>query len=549
MSHAEHIAGQGSAPGRGRGPERRQRLLVLAVFLVITVAYVASVPGELHVKPDTMVYLGLARSLVRGEGYTYNFGPYAKYPPGLPLMLAAVGATVGEAARIRVMQTLVALAGVGALAAAYALVKARAGWRVALAGAALSAASTWFWTSSSVYLLAEVPYALLSLLALWGAERAARAATFSVPRWLLAGALTAAAVLTHVVGVALLVAMVAGVLTAKTRARSLRQRLLAAGLAGGMGLAVAVYWWVRGQGLPEMATYSGHVREKAGELRHAGEQLKLRLREYTAAPLSLSYHQVTGSVGGAVFALLLLPGLVEGFRRTRSCAEFYVCVQFVAAALMGGEGGHERYAVPVVPLLFYYGALSLRSVTGWLATELEHRRRQRGDDVVAPSRWPQWVVGGAMAAILVTSGVSRVRGKRGAWPFSAQGRAGAARLLTAWEEAGRWARESIPASAVVCAGSGGSWCVAHYFTERTVEPILETRPSVREVIASLVAWRADFVLADQRDFTKERLWPTLETHPECFDLLAHNDECTLFRVNQAKLAEVHAHLQRQGKKG
>jgi hypothetical protein len=528
---------QQPAPGVRRLSDRQWRILVGAVFVVLVVTYVGSVPGLLFVKPDTMVYLGLARSIAEGEGYTYNFQPYGKYPPVYPLLLAGARAVSSEALQVRMMQTLQALLGVGALAAAYLLVRARAGLRVALAVVVLSGASTWFWSNSSVILLSEPAYALFSLLALWAAERAIRTERFSVRRWLLTGVLAAVAIYTHMIGVVLLPALVLGVAFARTRRRSPRQRALAGVLVAGLGLVLTVAWWVRGRDLPEMATYSGHVAEYAGEMDEGWDKMKMRLEEYTAAPLSLSHNQVAGTAAVLCFLLLVIPGLVEGFRRYRSCAEFYLCGHFVVSALMGGGTGRERYVVPVIPLLFYYGALSLRTITGWVATELEQRRRLRGHDGVMPSRWPHRVVVIAFVGIVGYGLTYRVKAKRGGKPFSPEARAEATNELEAWRQVGRWAEELIPRDANVCVGSGGSWNIAHYFLRRHVDaPMFPLAPL--EMIEKLVEWDSDFLLYDGRELSQRRVGPTLEAAPQCFESLAENKAATLYRVRKETLLEL-----------
>jgi hypothetical protein len=345
--------------------------------------------------------------------------------------------------------------------------------------------------------------------------------------------------------VVLLPALVLGVALARTRRRSRGQRALAGALVAGLGLVLTVAWWVRGQDLPEMATYSGHVAEYAGELDEGWEKMKMRLQEYTAAPLSLSHNQVAGTAAVLSFLLLVLPGLVEGFRRYRSCTEFYLCGHFVVSALMGGGTGRERYVVPVIPLLFYYGALSLRNITGWVATELEQRRRLRGHDGVMPSRWPQRVVVIAFVGIVGYGLIYRVKAKRGGKPFSPEGRAEAANELEAWRQVGRWAEEWIPREAKVCVGSGGTWCIAHYFLRRHVDaPMIPLSP--REMVGKLVGWGSDFVLYDRRELSQRRLGPTLEAVPECFEPLAENKEATLYRVLEEELLEAHKNLEGEG---
>ena len=166
--------------GQARAAGRRGTVVVALVFALLAALFIAQVPGVLLVNPDSAVYMGLGRSLARGEGYRFNFQPYAKYPPGYPLLLAAVYATAGES--VWAMQALTALCGVGALAAAYALVKPRAGRWPALGVAVLTAACSWFQAHACVTIRADVPYAMLALATLWAAERQIRSASSYKPR-------------------------------------------------------------------------------------------------------------------------------------------------------------------------------------------------------------------------------------------------------------------------------------------------------------------------------------------------------------------------------
>ena len=514
VKRAHAITSQSNA-GRNTGAR-----LVPGLLVVVAAAYVGSVPGQLHVKPDTMVYMGLARSLARGEGYTFNGGPYSKYPPVFPLLLSAayrVGAQ-GVAA----MQVLVALAGVGAIAAAYALVKARAGWRAALGVAALTAGCAWFWSYSSVYILADVPYACFSLLALWLAERAIRSSRYFAFLWPLAVAAALVALFTHMVGVALVPALAAGVVLARRQTRGVRRRVVAGALAAVVCGGAAVCWVERGRGLPEMATYTGHVAERAARLGHWLDDVKGRLAEYTATPLSLKYDQVAGAVGVAAVGLLILPGLVRGLRRERSCIEFYLVAHLAVSALMGGGTGRERYVLPVVPLLYYYGYLSLQALSEWLIAEVELRRRHRGASVSVPPRWPRRVV--VVAAVVVAAyGVAyRVRGRRGGRGFSAKRTREARREEAAWGELAKRVEDTVPARARLCAGSGGSWSIVHYFAERPTHAPIRDDVSPEELLKNIARWGTGLVVSDLRENTQRRLWPALERYRACFPEIARN---------------------------
>ncbi|NQT85511.1 hypothetical protein HQ560_02025, partial [bacterium] len=53
-----------------------RRATVAVVFLLILVAYLLSIPGVWSVHSDSAIYLGLGRSLARGDGYTFNCAPF-----------------------------------------------------------------------------------------------------------------------------------------------------------------------------------------------------------------------------------------------------------------------------------------------------------------------------------------------------------------------------------------------------------------------------------------------------------------------------------------
>ncbi len=106
------------APPASVGTDKRAFWTTVAVFALIAVAYLATVSPAWYVHPDSAKYLALARSLSRGEGYVFNHVPHGKYVPVFPLLLAPVWAVLGR--HFVVMQTLVALTGIGALAGTYA---------------------------------------------------------------------------------------------------------------------------------------------------------------------------------------------------------------------------------------------------------------------------------------------------------------------------------------------------------------------------------------------------------------------------------------------
>jgi hypothetical protein len=496
------------------------------------VVYVASVPGTLFIKPDTCVYMSVARSLARGEGYTYNHERFGKYPPVFPLALSAVYATAGQ--DIRAMQTLVALCGVGALAFAWLLVRARAGGRVALAVVVLTATCTWFQSHSSAYILSGIPYAMVSLAALWLAERAVRAEAFSIWRWLLATAAGLLAVYTHVIGLALVPAMVGAALLARGQSPAARRRILAACVAGGVCLAGALLWVLPNRSVEGTAGYARHletvVPQTLGDLL---ELARLRLVECVSTPLSRSHNQVRWPVALAVVAVFLAPGLVKGFRERCSAAEVYLCAYLALLLVAGGQGGYERYMVPLVPLLFYYGCLSSSVVCTWTARWCGREAAEKEARIVLL----------VLALAVVSHGVvNRVRCKRGASAFRADERAEAVQEREAWEQLSGWVSDDVRVGESLYVGAGGTLPIVQFFTERRTIACLGVGPNAPEVLRHLADSGARFVVLDQREWSVKRLVPALEEFPECFALLHENEHCSLYGVHKGRLDAAVARL-------
>jgi len=72
----------------------RRRLVAGAIALFVAVVAIRGiVPAGAGIYPDDGIYLAIAHSLARGDGYTYanlpGHVPGVKYPPGYPAMLAA----------------------------------------------------------------------------------------------------------------------------------------------------------------------------------------------------------------------------------------------------------------------------------------------------------------------------------------------------------------------------------------------------------------------------------------------------------------------------
>ena len=202
------------------------------------VAVVLATGKGLYVSPDAVFYVGTARNWVDGRGFTPPTGvpPLEHFPPGFTVVLAALGKLgLDPLTGARVVNAL-ALAGIVALVGM--VVRSRTGSVPAALVASVLAAAAVDLLALSGSALSEPLFILLAVAGL-----VALAAYLDEPRpALLAGAsaFVAAAFLTRYVGVALVLAGVAGL--------SWRRRWLAAGVFGAATVAPVALWllWAGG---------------------------------------------------------------------------------------------------------------------------------------------------------------------------------------------------------------------------------------------------------------------------------------------------------------
>ncbi|MFP4176988.1 MAG: ArnT family glycosyltransferase [Candidatus Brocadiia bacterium] len=67
------------------------RTLLLGIAVGVILLYALGLTDLWRFQRDSAIYMGLARSIVEGEGYRFNHENHTFYTPGLPLMLAATG--------------------------------------------------------------------------------------------------------------------------------------------------------------------------------------------------------------------------------------------------------------------------------------------------------------------------------------------------------------------------------------------------------------------------------------------------------------------------
>ncbi len=180
----------------------RAATLLLALFLAVLAAALFLAPGRGYwvVDPDSAAYVGLARSLAAGDGYTFQGEPHAKFPPGFPFYLSLAVRVTGRPDCYAAMRDLVCLAGLATVLLAYGagLKLLRLGPGRALLLAVTAGTSIFLIQYSVSFLRSETLFTALFLGALLAGESWRERGGFG--RAALAGLLAAAATLVRVAG-------------------------------------------------------------------------------------------------------------------------------------------------------------------------------------------------------------------------------------------------------------------------------------------------------------------------------------------------------------
>lgn len=348
------------------------RLLLLAL-LALTAGALFAAPGRgtWLVDPDSAAYVGLARSLAAGEGYTLQGEPHRKFPPGFPFALALVIRAAGDPEAFGPMRDLVCAASVLAVWLTYLL-----GRRLFCFGRGSSLLLAFFFAASVfthqyavAFLRSEpaftVPF-LGGLLAAQSALRRCRTARAAG-----AGLLLGAAALVRTAGVTTTPAVALGGALATRRARPWLLLLLC-------GLAPPAAFAVR-NALVAPADAPGYVEEffsayaldrtkdvdvdmpridAAGMARRIGANAavlaaslgKFLVNDNAGANLATDPRSRRLRPGGLLLLAWLLLGLAVAWRRGAHIAVL-AAVAYVATFLVWPFDQQQRFYLPLLPIL------------------------------------------------------------------------------------------------------------------------------------------------------------------------------------------------------
>jgi hypothetical protein len=343
----------------------------LAGILGFAILALLCLDDDLKVHHDAGVYISLATGLATGQGYRDIYFvdrlPHTKYPPLFAVLLAPIVAVFGQ--HVVAMKLAVFVMACLALVALHRFVGRQEGAVVASLVVTLTATSHGFvfYTDS---VMSEIPYVLFSLLALLGLQRLARAMAWTPGMVALVIGCLIATYLTRLLGLSLLIAAVAWTLL-EARA-PLRDRLRRAALLGGIATVPVVLWFLGNRHLGE-ATGTGYnwgvsaiaAGQSIGAVVVAlVERVAINVVKYVrhAAQIVLAEGPVLSDVVlSGIVAVLIGAGFIGCLVYRRTVLEYYVLVYGTAVIFFPGSRP-QRYLVPMIPFVWYYGLLALRHV-------------------------------------------------------------------------------------------------------------------------------------------------------------------------------------------
>ena len=149
-------------------------------------------------------YFELARSIVKGTGYVFDFRPQTMVPPGFPYLLALMTMVIGTSyvVLVRSMAVFYTLA----LIAIYKVLRSEEGRWVAAGTCLLLGSSPEVFQFSTRLVLSDMPYLCTSMTLLWLMMRLDSDEGWSWKRticWVLSGGLMVISVLMRSTGIAL----------------------------------------------------------------------------------------------------------------------------------------------------------------------------------------------------------------------------------------------------------------------------------------------------------------------------------------------------------
>lgn len=457
--------------------DRHRRWLPVA----LAVWFLAFFTGRWRPEPDGAVALTVGRSIARGEGFTHPDGLEAPLSSGLPWVAAWGFGLLGEDS---VLLPLLAIAACWALGLGlwFVLVRRVAGRPTAVVMTALLGLSE-SWMSFALAVRADLPFAagVVAVLLGWELLRpptaplAMRARDTQTPPartgpgLLCLGAGLGLCALSRSVWVVVAAALGACLLLETARRR--RWKTLA-GLALAAPVAGAIAWLGSGAVRDDAAVLLGRLARDPGK--ELSEAFTSRLADLVAESLPEGVFALdVGPIATTTTSALLVCGLA--LAATRPLRPLWLVLPAVFSAQWLAYGVHDRYALPLVPLLL---------LAWWtLAVRIESAGFARNTPVLSPLL--RWAVVPALVTVVGMNLVDladRFKEQRSADPVAAMEK-GELRPIA---EAAAWLRERTSARTAVLAGNDHATTLA-FLADRRVLSGRELEKNPGDLPATMLA--------------------------------------------------------------
>ncbi len=351
-------------------------------LLVVLLGYGRMVPlvcGGYH---DDGIYVITAKALAQGQGYRLIDLPGAprqtKYPILYPALLALVWKLWPNfPANLLLMKWLSVLCGAGTVGLAYLFLRRFNYFSggVALAAGLLCATSSFFLYFAS-QTFSEIPFALLTIPALWAMEAQIRAPSFRRGRQFGSGVLLGLPFLCRIIGVAL---VPAGLLLLYYWRRPLRWVILGAAVA----MLPWILWMLLGLGTWHQDPVTGYYTDYLGWWGSTGPLLLVKVAAgnlvfiiWSIAKLSLEgldywmTHVALWPILATVLGLISLVGILGRLGRGQVLP--YYLLFFLMVVLLW-PWSPFRLLVPVTPFIIAYLLAGILTLSGNLPEKLWFR--------------------------------------------------------------------------------------------------------------------------------------------------------------------------------
>ncbi|MGB2823805.1 MAG: glycosyltransferase family 39 protein [Phycisphaerae bacterium] len=346
-------------------PLRRRH--VVAAACCVAALYLAGVTNSWWPTPDSALYQGLGRSMIRGEGYRFNGEVNTEVTPGMPAVLGALWWAFGDG--FWAPNLLVVLCGLGGLGMAYLTLARRMDRQTAFI-VVLATSLCYRSYDYSHLILTDAPFALLFWLLAYACVRALEGSR----AWLCATVpLTVAAVVVRAPGLMIIGPWAVGVvLDGASKARLGRRLAIAAlVLAAGAVVGGSFYWLARSIS-GEQPAYAVTATMNSGLLARL-YRVAVGLARLPGAMVDSFTAQRSAWLApvGIALVVLAVAGGVRLWRAGRRLIPATCLVNFVGTCfLIGFPSVRARYMMPIYPMILL---LVLHGV--FWGVELLSRRR------------------------------------------------------------------------------------------------------------------------------------------------------------------------------